>query len=160
MRLARLVRSRFAAALALAGLAAGTLAAPLHAATYRNHIARVPSLPNALQSARIWMESDTAFGETAGVEYQVGTTFTKVLGVFDTSGPAPTHEKSATFSPSNRLPRAATGETCATDGRRVAAVSTRAWSWPRRGARRRYTIGVSLNLANGPGWVTPSTSIQ
>lgn len=86
MRLARLViPGRFAAALALAGF----LASPLQAATYRNHIARIPDRPNALQSARIWMESDTAFGETAGVEYQVGATFTKVLGVFDLTGPAP-----------------------------------------------------------------------
>ncbi len=89
MLLARLVSGRGLATLALAGALVGTLAAPLQAATYRNHIARVPNLPNALQSTRIWMESDTAFGETACIEYHVGATFVKVLGVFDLTGPAP-----------------------------------------------------------------------
>lgn len=65
------------------------VAAPLHAATFRNHIARVPTAPTPSQGVTIWMQSDTAFGETAGVEYQIGSTFTKVLGTFDLSGPAP-----------------------------------------------------------------------
>jgi hypothetical protein len=29
---------------------------------------------------RIWINSDTKFGGTAALEYQVGSTFTKVLG--------------------------------------------------------------------------------
>lgn len=73
-----------AAAVALAGLAA-----PLAAATYRIHITRVPDLPTPYQTARVWMQSDTAFGETAGVEYFNGVTYAKVLGVFDASGLPP-----------------------------------------------------------------------
>ncbi|HKP71364.1 MAG TPA: hypothetical protein VJT82_00405, partial [Pyrinomonadaceae bacterium] len=57
------------------------------AATFRNLVAQVPPNPTDGQSVRIWMNSDTAFGETAGVEYQIGNTFTKVLGTFDTSFP-------------------------------------------------------------------------
>jgi glycosidase len=57
------------------------------AASFRNHVARVPETPNNTQTVRIWMNSDTAFGETAGVEYNpVGTnTYVKVLGTYDTS---------------------------------------------------------------------------
>lgn len=58
---------------------------PVSAATYRNHIARDPEDPYPYQGVTIWMDSDTAFGETAGVEYNiVGTgTYTKVLGIYD-----------------------------------------------------------------------------
>ena len=59
------------------------------AATFRNHIARVPDTPTSAQSVRVWMQSDTAFGETAGLEYNIGSSYVKVLGTFDTSGPAP-----------------------------------------------------------------------
>lgn len=61
------------------------------AATYRNWVAQVPSNPSSSQSVRVWMQSDTAFGETAGLEYNpVGTnTYVKVLGSYDTSGPPP-----------------------------------------------------------------------
>ncbi len=59
------------------------------AATFRNHVARVPAIPTSAQTVRVWMQSDTAFGETAGLEYNIGSTYVKVLGTFDTSGPAP-----------------------------------------------------------------------
>ncbi|MGH2543134.1 MAG: alpha-amylase family glycosyl hydrolase [Ardenticatenaceae bacterium] len=61
------------------------------AATFRNRVAQEPAAPTSADSVRIWMESDTAFGETAGVEYHiVGTgTYVKVLGTFDTGGPSP-----------------------------------------------------------------------
>ncbi len=62
------------------------------AATFRNRVAQVPaSNPTSAQAVRIWMQSDTVLGETAGVEYNiVGTnTYVKVLGTYDTSGPAP-----------------------------------------------------------------------
>jgi hypothetical protein len=36
--------------------------------------------PTPGQVMRIWINSDTKFGGTAALEYQVGSTFTKVLG--------------------------------------------------------------------------------
>ena len=63
------------------------------AASYRNRVAQLPSeaqvVPN--QPVRVWVESDTAVGETAGLEYNiVGTgTYVRVLGTYDTSGPPP-----------------------------------------------------------------------
>ncbi|HJR09657.1 MAG TPA: Ig-like domain-containing protein [Pyrinomonadaceae bacterium] len=62
----------------------GTLTA--QAATFRTRVAQVPQNPTDGQTVRIWMNSDTAFGETACVEYQIGNTFTKVLGTFDDTG--------------------------------------------------------------------------
>ena len=61
------------------------VALPVWAATYRNHVARIPAIPYPNGPARIWMDSDTAFGETAGVEYHlIGTgTYVKVLGNYD-----------------------------------------------------------------------------
>jgi glycosidase len=58
------------------------------AATFRTLVAQVPANPGT-GSVRIWMNSDTAFGETAGIEYNpVGTgTYVKVLGSYDTSYP-------------------------------------------------------------------------
>jgi MYXO-CTERM domain-containing protein len=62
----------------------------VEAATYRNLIAQVPGAPTEADTVRIWMESDTAFGETAGVEYQIGPSYVKVLGAYDAvSGPPP-----------------------------------------------------------------------
>ena len=61
----------------------------VRAATFRNHVARVPETPTSAETVRVWMQSDTAFGETAGLEYNIGGSFVKVLGTFDTSGPAP-----------------------------------------------------------------------
>jgi glycosidase len=58
-------------------------------ATFRNRVAQVPATPTSAQSVRVWMQSDTVFGETAGIEYKIGNTYVKVLGSFDTSGPAP-----------------------------------------------------------------------
>jgi hypothetical protein len=63
--------------------------APVAAATYRNLIAQDPMSPTNVDSVILWIESDTAFGETAGVEYKIGSTYVKVLGAFDVSGPSP-----------------------------------------------------------------------
>ena len=41
------------------------------AATYRTWIAQVPAAPTATDTVRIWMNSDTALGEFAGVEYKI-----------------------------------------------------------------------------------------
>src|SRR5262245_40198515 len=60
---------------------------PVFAATFRNFVAQQASQPTPGQVVRVWMNSDTAFGETAGLEYHVGSTFVKVLGTFDTSYP-------------------------------------------------------------------------
>jgi glycosidase len=59
------------------------------AASFRHRVAQVPATPSSAQSVRVWMQSDTAFGETAGLEYNVGSSYVKVLGTFDTSGPSP-----------------------------------------------------------------------
>ncbi len=57
----------------------------VQAATYRNWVAQVPTAPTDVQTVRVWMNSDTAMGETAVVEYHlVGTgTYVKVLGSYD-----------------------------------------------------------------------------
>ncbi len=56
------------------------------AATYRTWIAQVPANPTAADTVRVWMNSDTAFGETAGLEYNVGSSYVKVLGTYDNTG--------------------------------------------------------------------------
>ncbi len=56
---------------------------PAQAATYRNWVAQQPASPTSQQSVRVWMNSDTAFGETAGLEYNIGSSYVKVLGVYD-----------------------------------------------------------------------------
>ncbi len=54
------------------------------AATYRTRIAQVPSgNPLSGQSVRVWMNSDTAYGETAGVQIKVGSTYTNLYGSYD-----------------------------------------------------------------------------
>lgn len=63
--------------------------APVAAATYRNLVAQDPASPTDVDTVILWMESDTAFGETAGAEYRIGSTYVKVLGFYDVSGPAP-----------------------------------------------------------------------
>jgi glycosidase len=50
-------------------------------------VAQQASQPTPGQVVRVWVNSDTAFGETAGLEYHVGSTYTKVLGTFDSSYP-------------------------------------------------------------------------
>ncbi|GAB4216022.1 MAG: hypothetical protein OHK0022_56640 [Roseiflexaceae bacterium] len=55
------------------------------AANFRSLVAQVPATPGPGSSVRIWMNSDTAPGETAGLEYNIGSTYVKVLGTFDTS---------------------------------------------------------------------------
>ncbi|HEY0604348.1 MAG TPA: alpha-amylase family glycosyl hydrolase, partial [Herpetosiphonaceae bacterium] len=59
------------------------------AASFRNQVAQIPATPSSAQSVRVWMQSDTAFGETAGLEYNIGSSYVKVLATFDTSGPSP-----------------------------------------------------------------------
>ena len=59
------------------------------AATFRNWVAQLPLSPTSQDSVRIWMNSDTASGESAGVEYKIGNSYTKVLGTFNTNGPSP-----------------------------------------------------------------------
>jgi glycosidase len=54
---------------------------PASAATYRNFVAQTQPIPG--QPVRVWVNSDTAFGETAGLEYLVNGVYTKVLGTFD-----------------------------------------------------------------------------
>ena len=55
----------------------------LQAATYRNVVAQVPVVPGPASVVRIWMNSDTAYGETAGLQYDVGNDYTVVLGTYD-----------------------------------------------------------------------------
>jgi hypothetical protein len=64
-------------------------AAPVAAATFRNLIDQDPASPTDVDSVILWIESDTAFGETAGVEYKIGSTYVKLLCSYDVSGPAP-----------------------------------------------------------------------
>ena len=78
----------------LAGLVCLLLAAfvvpalPVHASTYRRFVAQVPALPAAGDTVRVWIDSDTAFGESAGVEYGIGgVTYTRLLGTYDTGYP-------------------------------------------------------------------------
>jgi len=59
----------------------------VHAATYRNWVAQQASQPVPGQVVRVWVDSDTAFGETAGLEYHAGSSFVRVYGTFDTSYP-------------------------------------------------------------------------
>ena len=82
------------ALLALALLLLQGPATPAEAASFRNHIARVPDTPTSAETVTVWIESDTALGETAGVETKIGGTFTKYLGTFDdTNGPNPSNWK-------------------------------------------------------------------
>ncbi len=55
------------------------------AATFRTVVAQVPAAPTSADTVRVWMNSDTAFGETAGIEYNIGSSYVKVLGTFDPS---------------------------------------------------------------------------
>ncbi|HOU40734.1 MAG TPA: glycoside hydrolase family 13 protein, partial [Promineifilum sp.] len=70
----------FAAALLL------SLRPPVEAANYRTHIARVPDTPSNTQTVRIWINSDTVSGETAGVETLINGVYTKHLGTFQNGG--------------------------------------------------------------------------
>lgn len=58
-------------------------------ATHINWVAQSPANPTSSMAVRVWIDSDTAFGEFAGVEYNpVGTTtYVRLLGTYDTSGP-------------------------------------------------------------------------
>lgn len=55
------------------------------ASTFVNQVAQTPAVPTATDTVSVWVNSDTALGETVGVETHIGTTFTKILGTFDTS---------------------------------------------------------------------------
>src|SRR5690606_27073165 len=64
------------------------------AAIYRNHIARIPETPTSAETVTIWIESDTALGETAGVETLINGVYTNYYGTFDDStGPDPSNWK-------------------------------------------------------------------
>lgn len=76
----RYLAALFGAALLVTGLAAAPTA---HAATTRSVVAQTPSSPREGQTVRVWMNSDTAPGETAGLEYRIGDTYTKVMGSWD-----------------------------------------------------------------------------
>ena len=68
-------RTVFRSLLTLAILVTSTLSRPVQrvsAATFRNQVAQVPTAPTSAQTVRVWMQSDTAFGETAGLEYNIG----------------------------------------------------------------------------------------
>ncbi len=85
-------RTVFRIVLLLAILASTFMSTPAqraNAATFRNLVSQVPATPTSAQSVRVWMQSDTAFGETAGIEYNIGSSYVKVLGTFDTGGPSP-----------------------------------------------------------------------
>lgn len=58
----------------------------VYAATFRTFVAQVPTQPGT-GSVRVWMNSDTALGETAGIEYYLpaSNSYVKVLGTYDTS---------------------------------------------------------------------------
>jgi glycosidase len=71
--------------LLLALLAVALPARFASAATYRNWVAQQSAQPTAGQVVRVWVNSDTALGETAGLEYHIGAAYTKVLGTYDTS---------------------------------------------------------------------------
>ncbi|HUN21908.1 MAG TPA: hypothetical protein PK299_02110 [Anaerolineales bacterium] len=66
-------------------LAMGLFAQSALSATYRTQIARVPDTPNGTETVTIWINSDTASGETTCLETKVGTTYKKICGVYDTS---------------------------------------------------------------------------
>ena len=85
-RLVRRVLAGVAGASLLLLLIAGALPVRLvGAATYRTWVAQQAAQPTAGQTVRVWVNSDTAVGETAGLEYNVGAAYTRVLGTYDTS---------------------------------------------------------------------------
>lgn len=55
------------------------------AVTYITWIAQVPASPAAGQTVRVWMNSDTAPGERACVEYKIGDDTYILLGTYDDS---------------------------------------------------------------------------
>src|SRR5438477_1207859 len=78
-------RAGIALVLILAGMAFFLPSAS--AATFRTVIAQQASQPTPGQVVRVWVNSDTVFGETAGLEYNVGANFTRIACSFDTSYP-------------------------------------------------------------------------
>lgn len=55
------------------------------AATYTDWVAQVPAAPTSADTVRVWINSDTALGETVLVEYRISGVNTKVEGFYDTS---------------------------------------------------------------------------
>jgi len=54
------------------------------AATSCTRIAQVPNgNPTSAQSVRVWFNCNTSFGQTGGVEYQIGSNYTRVYGSWD-----------------------------------------------------------------------------
>ncbi len=64
-------------------MAAFLVAGMAQAATYRQHIARNPAAPHPTNTVRVWINSDTALGETVVLEYRIGASYTKVAGTYD-----------------------------------------------------------------------------
>jgi hypothetical protein len=62
------------------------LPSPAFAATYRNWVAQQASQPTPGQVVRVWVNSDTVFGETAGLEYNIDSTYTRIACTFDNTG--------------------------------------------------------------------------
>jgi len=74
---------RVVAAAVLAVALLVSLRPSAEAATVPTHIARVPESPTHLDTVRVWMHSNTSFGESAALEYEVGGSYIKVLGTWD-----------------------------------------------------------------------------
>ena len=83
---------RVVAAAALAVALLVSLRPSAEAASYRNHIARIPETPTSAETVTVWIESDTALGETAGVETLINGVYTNHYGTYDdASGPDPSN---------------------------------------------------------------------
>lgn len=60
------------------------------AATYITWIAQVPASPSEGQTVRVWINSDTAAGETAALEYRInGEPISNILGFMDSTSYPP-----------------------------------------------------------------------
>ncbi|HUN22701.1 MAG TPA: DUF3372 domain-containing protein, partial [Anaerolineales bacterium] len=66
-------------------IALATLFGNVRAATSISRTAQVPTTPSSSQSVRVWMNSDTAVGESACVETKIAGVYTKYCGTYDTS---------------------------------------------------------------------------
>ena len=83
---------RVVAAAALAVALLVSLRPSAEAASYRNHVAHIPETPTSAETVTVWIESDTALGETAGVETLINGVYTNHYGTYDdASGPDPSN---------------------------------------------------------------------
>lgn len=81
-----LMITRWILAAALAVLGTGLLGAgPTRAATYLTWIAQAPTTPSSQDTVTVWVNSDTAFGETVALEYQIDGVYTNVDCAYNTS---------------------------------------------------------------------------